>query len=376
MNNRLKLKLRDVTARRRLNQYKPLAFYMSIIVLIMVNFSKLDVHVETRFGKPDTNKCFYPEEIDAVMLFVNGSDPDWQNDMRPLFKKYNISDDEIQDRFNTVGEIKYSLRSIQYFAPWIRKIHIVTKNQIPSFINASHEKINIVTHSTLFGDERKTLDSNAIQFNLHKIPDLADGFILMDDDYFFIQPTHPSDFFNCDGKPIIRANFDTFINGTDETVKYYQSIRNFSNISVSYERYYATIANTLNFLKIHQKFPENGHVQLPYLKDDLIYAMTKYNVTFQQKSEYRTFDDLQTQTFLMGVCALRKTCLFRNSLYDSLRIFRGDWKRLVKLRTGNIPWTKIIVMNSINKYGLNYLKNLFPRKAPFELGFQPSTACH
>ena len=81
----------------------------------------------------------YPE-IDAVYTWVNGSDPVWLKEM--LFYKSQLDskrsdlsdsvDSFSQSRFRDNDELRYSLRSIEKFAPWIRKIFIVTNGQVPS----------------------------------------------------------------------------------------------------------------------------------------------------------------------------------------------------------------------------------------------------
>ena len=57
---------------------------------------------------------------------------------------HNPSDDS--NRYRDNQELKYSLRSLYRYAPWIRHIYIVTNGQIPSWLNMDHPRISIVTH--------------------------------------------------------------------------------------------------------------------------------------------------------------------------------------------------------------------------------------
>ena len=43
-------------------------------------------------------------------------------------------------------ELRYSLRSIDIHAPWIRHIYIVTNGQIPYWLDLDNPRISIVTH--------------------------------------------------------------------------------------------------------------------------------------------------------------------------------------------------------------------------------------
>lgn len=47
------------------------------------------------------------------------------------------------NRFRDNEELRYSLRSIEKFAPWIRKVYIVTSGQIPYWLNLKHPKLQV-----------------------------------------------------------------------------------------------------------------------------------------------------------------------------------------------------------------------------------------
>jgi len=49
-----------------------------------------------------------------------------------------------QNRAQNRDELKYSLRSVQQFAPWIRHVFIVTNGQTPSWLNTSNHRITVV----------------------------------------------------------------------------------------------------------------------------------------------------------------------------------------------------------------------------------------
>lgn len=99
-------------------------------------------------------------------------------------------------------ELRYSLRSVREYAPWVRKIFILTDNQAPAWLNAEHGKISLADHRDCIPHEYlPTFNSHVIEPYLHRIPGLAEHFIYMNDDFFLASPSRPEDFFTPNGLP-------------------------------------------------------------------------------------------------------------------------------------------------------------------------------
>ena len=149
--------------------------------------------------------------IDLVYLWVDGNDPKWLEKREPfLEKKRTNSLKNFRSYFNN-DELKYSLRSVERYAPWIRKIFILTDNQKPKWLDISNPRIKIVNQNDIL--PRKSLpcfNSNLIEQFLHKIPNLSEHFILSNDDMFLNKTVLPTIFFAADGFPIIRLNRKPF----------------------------------------------------------------------------------------------------------------------------------------------------------------------
>ena len=123
----------------------------------------------------------YP--IDAVVLWVDGSDLLWQ-EKRKKYEPLDGDNNSIQ-RYRDWGFFKYWFRSIEENAPWINKIYLVTDNQIPDFLNQSSKKLVIVNHSDFIKkDYLPTFNANAIEINIHNIKGLSEHFIYFNDDTF------------------------------------------------------------------------------------------------------------------------------------------------------------------------------------------------
>eukprot|EP01090_Pellita_catalonica_P003392 TRINITY_DN1305_c0_g1_i1.p1 TRINITY_DN1305_c0_g1~~TRINITY_DN1305_c0_g1_i1.p1 ORF type:complete len:1052 (-),score=178.20 TRINITY_DN1305_c0_g1_i1:110-3265(-) len=183
-----------------------------------------------------------PPEIDAVYTWVNGSDPrliaalrDARNRSnllcKPKVENNNItqlnstgstnategstaetaaedseeincfSDADSSSRFIDNEELRYSIRSLEKYAPWIRNIYVVTNGQIPYWLDLSNPKIHLITHEMIFDNSSHlpTFSSPAIESHLHKIPGLSERFMYLNDDVMLGAEVYPDDFFTLGG---------------------------------------------------------------------------------------------------------------------------------------------------------------------------------
>ncbi|XP_036615571.1 N-acetylglucosamine-1-phosphotransferase subunits alpha/beta isoform X2 [Trichosurus vulpecula] len=101
-------------------------------------------------------------------------------------------------RFEDNEELRYSLRSIEKHAPWVRNIFIVTNGQIPSWLNLDNPRITIVTHQEVFRNlsHLPTFSSPAIESHIHRIEGLSQKFIYLNDDVMFGKDVWPDDFYS------------------------------------------------------------------------------------------------------------------------------------------------------------------------------------
>ena len=116
----------------------------------------------------------------------------------PLLQRFDSEDEDIaMSRFADNNEFKYSLRSVDKFAPWVRRIFVVTNGQIPSWLDLDHPRITLVTHKEIFLNQSHlpTFSSPAIETHIHRIPGLSKKFIYMNDDVFFGDHVWPDDFY-------------------------------------------------------------------------------------------------------------------------------------------------------------------------------------
>uniref|UniRef100_A0A8C9TWP1 N-acetylglucosamine-1-phosphotransferase subunits alpha/beta n=1 Tax=Scleropages formosus TaxID=113540 RepID=A0A8C9TWP1_SCLFO len=101
-------------------------------------------------------------------------------------------------RFEDNEELRYSLRSVERHAPWVRHIFIVTNGQIPSWLNLDNPRVTVVTHQDIFRNisHLPTFSSPAIETHIHRIPGLSRKFIYLNDDVMFGKDVWPDDFYS------------------------------------------------------------------------------------------------------------------------------------------------------------------------------------
>ena len=140
------------------------------------------------------------EPIDLFMKYIDLRDKSLKRDgIKQIYKDF---DNE---------ELRYSLRSIIEYIPWIRKIFIVMPNEKVRFLK-SYEKIKdrivYLKDKDFLGYDSANI--YAFTFNLYKMEKfgISKNFIYMEDDYFIGKPLKKSDFFYYDDteKKVIRTN--------------------------------------------------------------------------------------------------------------------------------------------------------------------------
>lgn len=139
-------------------------------------------------------------EIDMVFSWVNGSSSAFQRQRAAQLQEYVVGDDEGPARYRHVDELRYALRSVHMYAPWVRRIFIATDSERPDWL-AEHPRVTIVRSAEFFADADAlpTHNSHAVESQLHRIDGLAEHFLYSNDDMFFGRPVTPELFFTSGG---------------------------------------------------------------------------------------------------------------------------------------------------------------------------------
>jgi hypothetical protein len=144
------------------------------------------------------------EPVDLVYTWVDGDDPAWRARKAAALGDRPVPgvsvDAEVDARFQNREELRYSLRSVEMFANWVRRIWIVTDQQVPPWLRQD-DRLRIVDHREIFTDPSAlpVYNSHAIESQLHHIPGLAEHYLYLNDDMLFGAPVQPEDFFHGNG---------------------------------------------------------------------------------------------------------------------------------------------------------------------------------
>jgi hypothetical protein len=113
-------------------------------------------------------------------------------------------------------ELFYSARLARAHMPWLRTIFIVTQRpHRPWWLGvdganaaAPGPRLVVVHHDSFFWPEvaQPTFNSNVIESQLAALPQLAEHFVLLNDDFFVGQLLPRSAFFADDGTPVLRMS--------------------------------------------------------------------------------------------------------------------------------------------------------------------------
>jgi hypothetical protein len=140
-------------------------------------------------------------DIDMVFSWVDGNDPEFRARRAAQMSQHVVGEgDDAEARIRQIDELKYALRSVNMFAPWVRRIFIATDSAPPAWL-AKHPKITIVRAVDHFSnlEALPTYNSHAVESQLHHIAGLSEHFLYSNDDMFFGKPLKASMFFSPGG---------------------------------------------------------------------------------------------------------------------------------------------------------------------------------
>ena len=138
------------------------------------------------------SKKINDESIDVIIKYIDLTDKSLIRE--GIIQTYKDKDNE---------ELRYSIRSILQYVPWIRKIYILMPNEKVKFLKSVDEiseKIIYIKDKDFLGYESANI--HAFTFNLYKLEKfgVSKNFIYMEDDFFIGKKLKKSDLFYYDEK--------------------------------------------------------------------------------------------------------------------------------------------------------------------------------
>eukprot|EP00026_Physarum_polycephalum_P008653 Phypoly_transcript_08747.p1 GENE.Phypoly_transcript_08747~~Phypoly_transcript_08747.p1 ORF type:complete len:351 (+),score=51.99 Phypoly_transcript_08747:189-1241(+) len=307
-------------------------------------------------------------EINLVYTWVDGSDPAHieARIQRAGNRKWAAPGN---NRFRDLGGLKYSLRSVEAYAPWIKKIFIVTSGQIPPFLNLDDPQIELVFHEQIFDNKEDlpTFNSNAIEGNFHNLPDeVGPCFIYLNDDMFFANNVKPTDFYREDTGQILFTSSWTAPPSKDKLNNiWHRSVMNSNKIldelwgedrrnyashgpyffSLEVLRHmYNTIPSLFNLTSTHP-FRHESDAAVPFLYNQ--WAEHYYTVT------------------IAGA-----TINHYMKISDDAKKAKKDFQRIIDRRPKTVCLNDALDEDSPNQLSLQYMneffEKLFPKRSKYE----------
>ena len=267
-----------------------LAFLLKVVFLLLIMDIFFAVkNVAFARGKEDF-------DVDLVYLWCDGDDPIFADQ-----KNYWLKQEEgkkslnavADGRFVQVDELKYSLRSVEKYMPWIHHIYIVTDGQIPSWLNTKHPKITIVDHSEIISKEYlPVFNASAIETSIYKIPNLSEHFLFANDDMFVNRPVEKEFFFK--GEKVIVRIFEAVLKETS--------------------LYHAMLGNAISLIErdfgqktfFSERNCEPHHNIDAYLKSDYQACAEHFEKEFTETLTHRFRKETSVQRFIISIWSFVK----------------------------------------------------------------------
>ncbi|MEX2784915.1 stealth conserved region 3 domain-containing protein [Streptococcus sp. H49] len=241
------------------------------------------------------------EKIDFVVLWVDDSDDNWLKE-KARWVQGADSAAENPKLYRDYGTFYYWFRMVEQHAPWVNKIHLVTNGQLPEWLNTAHPKLNLVKHDDFIPSEYlPTFNSAAIELNLHRIPNLAEHFVLFNDDMFLVKDSQPEDFFVL-GLPKLFAVYNPIVpneafshvlfNNTEIICKYFPKKKAFRQSPFKFlsPKYGPLLLKNLLMLPWQITGYHNLHLPHPIRKSTLALLWQKEPEAFIRTSRHRIRD--------------------------------------------------------------------------------------
>lgn len=139
--------------------------------------------------------------MDVIYPWVDGAWPGFDELLRSYAtSRHDLNPNRYRDNLSL---LKYSLRSLARFLPWVERVWIVTcRPQVPPWLDPS--AVRLVHHDEFMpAGDLPTFNSFAIAANLHRIPGLARRFLYLNDDLLFGAPVIPDDVVDRGGRALV-----------------------------------------------------------------------------------------------------------------------------------------------------------------------------
>ena len=284
-------------------------------------------------------------------------------------------------------ELRYSIRSILYNIPWVRKIFILMPNEKVRYFkdyNLIQEKIIYVKDKDLLGHDSSNCNAFLYRYWKMKNFGISDNIIIMDDDCFIGNKLEKSDFFYVKNGRVVPAIITSDflkleVNSVQTNCEIYEKKANVSQKEQNNDEFLYSKYLTYAFLLKLFNVSDNESIYIPNFTHNAIPANLKdikevYDLAYMSQYKFASLD-----------------CLYRIAGYIQFQIFIQSYTfNKYNRKVRNIPNKFVQLSDSIsadyhniylfcinkgsgNYTYLNYYKAkiameyLFPIPSPYEI---------
>lgn len=236
------------------------------------------------------------DSIDIVYTWCTDADTKWREKRLACARRYGVTSEGHANgvcRYRDNNDLRYSLRSLDMYASWVRKVFIAIDDDasLPAWLDASNPRIVVVRHSQFMPKEAlPCFCSDIIELFLHQIPGLSERFLYANDDMMFFRCAEPSFFYAHDGYPYCRYGGPKCANGTSRYKVYNTNLMNSANLLIN------EYGQKPELVKACSHYPH--HNIDAYLKSDMRACFSKYRSVLEPTILFPFRDASKYQRFL------------------------------------------------------------------------------
>ena len=329
-------------------------------------------------------------KIDLVYLWCDMADPAFRAKRNETLAKWGKAVDlksNADCRAIARDELRFSLRSADMYAPWIRRVFVVMNDEStpPGWLRTDRPDLRVVKLSEILpADCLPCYCSDTIEHHLWRIPGLSKRFLYANDDMMFGKATSPDFFFASDGKPICRFGSKRSVHRGDRL----------------YTSYHACMENAEKLVGdayglrggFAKAFGRSPHHNIDaYDRDDVQLCFERFRVDFERSGAFRYpfRSERNFQRLLYSFHALATgRAHFRRAPFntkwnkpwwrclipsrgESLQFFGGVWKhgekQIARYRPNLFCFNDGVETTDADRRGLDDLyARMFPKPSRFE----------
>lgn len=299
------------------------------------------------------------EPIDIVYCWCDGTDPNWRAARTACALRYGVQlKGEAYDerRTQTNDDLRYSLRSLERNAPWLRTVLLVLNDEAtpPPWLRTDHPRLRIVRLGEFLPPEfLPCFNSVVIERFLYRIPGLSERFLYANDDMHFNRPAAPSFFFAGDGYPICRFTYTPIpLDGSGEMTMYRRLVLNADDL-------------------VSRKFGLRGEYAKAY------HHWPQHNIDAYLKSDYAACAELFHEELDATTCfPFRRESDVERTLFMryALCVGHGHFRYARRGASLNRPWFKRLLRPGFAD-SLEFNRGKWRQALPMLRKFKPTLFC-